>query len=266
MIPKKIHHIWLSGDEKPELFKQCIASWHQAMPDFQIKCWTLADIDSNELGLFFQEACHLKKWAFASDYLRIWILNREGGIYFDSDVMAKCSLLPLSNCGFFTSVEYHPSIVEAHESLQMLDTNGLRKDTSYYIPGVGLQAAIMGSIPSHPFLHSCLEYYDTQKFILPNGTLNQDPIAPTIYAVAAEKYGFRWVDTMQTLDHNMVIYPSAILAGTSDQELPETYAVHQCAGTWRTKSLPPSPPPCLLSRGRSIFKNWLKSLKPIFRR
>lgn len=254
MIPKKIHYIWLSGDEKPELFQQCITSWHQVMPDFLIKCWTLDDVDVDDLGVFFQEACRLKKWAFASDYLRVWILHREGGIYFDSDVMAKRSLSPMLDAGFFTSVEYHPGVVEAHNSLRQLDTNSMRRSASCYVPGIGLQAAIMGAVPAHPFLRSCLEYYNSQRFILSDGTLNEDMTAPTIYAIAAEEYGFRWVDTLQTLDQNMVVYPSAILAGGSDQAVPETYAVHQCAGTWRTQPLPPSLLRRVLSRGRSMFQ------------
>jgi mannosyltransferase OCH1-like enzyme len=261
MIPKKIHYIWLSGDEKPELFQRCIASWDQVMPDFQIKCWTLDDIDVDDLGVFFQEACHLKKWAFASDYLRVWILHHEGGIYFDSDVMAKRSLLPLLDTGFFTSVEYHPGVVEVYNSLRQLDNNGMRRSPSYYVPGIGLQAAIMGAVPAHPFLRSCLEYYNAQKFVLSDGTLNENMTAPTIYAITAEKYGFRWVDALQSLDRNMIVYPSAILAGTSDQEVSETYAVHQCAGTWRAKPLPPSPLRLVLSQGRSMFQHVDKRLK-----
>ena len=41
------------------------------------------DVDS---VAFVKEACNLKKWAFACDYIRAYALYHEGGIYLDSDV------------------------------------------------------------------------------------------------------------------------------------------------------------------------------------
>ena len=36
MIPKIIHYVWLSGDEKPQVVKDCIESWRRNMPEFEI--------------------------------------------------------------------------------------------------------------------------------------------------------------------------------------------------------------------------------------
>ena len=44
IIPKIIHCVWLSGEEKPQLIKDCIASWRSTMPDFEIKEWGMEDI------------------------------------------------------------------------------------------------------------------------------------------------------------------------------------------------------------------------------
>ena len=32
MIPKLIHCVWLSGDDKPEIYKRCINSWIEKCP------------------------------------------------------------------------------------------------------------------------------------------------------------------------------------------------------------------------------------------
>ena len=55
------------------------------MPDYEIKEWNEDNFDVNIIS-YTAEAYAAKKYAFVSDYARFWILNKYGGIYFDTDV------------------------------------------------------------------------------------------------------------------------------------------------------------------------------------
>jgi len=85
MIPKIIHYCWFGHGEMPELTQRCIASWHRYMPDWEYKLWNEDNFDVN-LVHYTKEAYEARKFAFVSDYVRLWALEREGGIYFDTDV------------------------------------------------------------------------------------------------------------------------------------------------------------------------------------
>lgn len=82
---KKIHYCWFGGKELPKSVKQCIATWKKMLPDYEIKEWNEKNFNINECQ-FVKEAYENKKWAFVSDYARIYALYQEGGIYFDTDM------------------------------------------------------------------------------------------------------------------------------------------------------------------------------------
>lgn len=85
MIPKIIHYCWFGKGEMPEMAKNCIASWHKYMPDWEYKLWNEDNFDVN-CTPYTKEAYEAKKFAFVSDYVRLWALYNEGGLYFDTDV------------------------------------------------------------------------------------------------------------------------------------------------------------------------------------
>ena len=87
MIPKKIHYCWFGRGEMPELAKKCIASWHKYMPDYEYKLWNEDNFDINSVP-YTKEAYEVRKFAFVSDYVRLWALERDGGVYLDTDVEA----------------------------------------------------------------------------------------------------------------------------------------------------------------------------------
>lgn len=86
MIPKTIHYCWFGRGEMPQLAKDCIASWHKYMPDWEYKLWNEDNFDVNQVP-YTKEAYEAKKYAFVTDYVRLWALEKEGGVYFDTDVM-----------------------------------------------------------------------------------------------------------------------------------------------------------------------------------
>lgn len=85
MIPKKIHYCWFGRGEKPKLAQKCIASWQRLCPEYEIIEWNEDNfnIDYNEYTRYCYDN---KKWAFLSDYVRLVIVAKHGGIYFDTDV------------------------------------------------------------------------------------------------------------------------------------------------------------------------------------
>ena len=85
MIPKTIHYCWFGGKPLPKSARKCIASWRKFFPDYVIKEWNESNFDVKMVP-YTAEAYAAKKYAFVSDFARFWILHREGGVYFDTDV------------------------------------------------------------------------------------------------------------------------------------------------------------------------------------
>lgn len=243
LIPKVLHHIWLSTDPKPALVQRCLASWAQVMPGFTIRSWSLADFNVPALPLFVRQAIAAKQWAFASDVLRLWVVHQEGGFYLDADVLAVRSLEPLLAYNCVTAVEFNPQAFAEGHGTSLLDDQGHRLITHCPgpPPGIGIQAAVLGAVPQHPFLRSCLTYYKQRPFIAADGSWHRDPIAPGIYGLMAEAYGFRWVNELQQLKEDVVVLPAAMMASTREQYGPNTFVFHCCAGSWRSSNHPQAP-------------------------
>lgn len=232
MIPKIIHYCWLSNEPMPAELKRCIKSWRKRMPDYQIKKWNKDNFDINHVP-FVAEAVKMKKWAFACDYIRVYALYTEGGIYWDSDVYLRKSLDFCINNRAFTAVKCFPDLMEKLYLTGIVDSHGRRRQDVEYVNGIQIQAAILGAEKHHPFMKECMSYYQGKHFILPDGTLNNKVISPFIFARIAEKYGFRYVDEEQCLANEMWIYPSALFASNLDLVINKAVAIHCCAGSWR---------------------------------
>jgi hypothetical protein len=232
MIPKKIHYCWLSKDPFPQQIEDCMSSWRSILPEYEIIRWDLEKFDSNSVE-FVRQAVEKKKWAFASDYIRLNAIFSEGGFYFDTDVKVVRPLDSFLSNSLVFPMEYHPFIAQDMSVRKLLDRQYRPLSSETYVPGIGLQAAIFGGEPSHPFLKACMEYYEQRDFIQPNGTMLTDPIAPGIYAKIAERFGFRYEDTEQLLDHGVRIVSSRYFASTMKNISNDAFAIHCCAGSWR---------------------------------
>ena len=87
MIPKIIHYCWFGGNPLPELEQRCLASWHEYMPDWEYKWWNEETFDIAAAPLYVRQAYEARKYAFVSDYVRLWALEKFGGLYMDVDFM-----------------------------------------------------------------------------------------------------------------------------------------------------------------------------------
>ena len=220
----------------PDLAIKCINSWKKAMPEYELVLWDKNKFDTDSVA-FTREACSVKKWAFAADYIRLYAIYTEGGIYLDTDVYVIKSFDYFLRNAFFTSMEYHKNDMDRYRYRvsEQLNEDGTLKDPKYRIftIGIGIQAAVLGGISGHPFLKSSLDWYQNKHFILPDGTYYDKIIAPGIYADVAIEYGFRYKNELLRLKDGMVIYPSHIFAGYLEEAGKGSYAIHCCAGGWR---------------------------------
>lgn len=232
MIPKIIHYCWLSDEPMPAELKRCIKSWRKRMPDCQIKKWDRSNFDIDRIP-YVAEAVRMRKWAFACDYIRVYALYTEGGIYLDSDVFLRRSLDFCLENEAFTAIECFPDLMEKVFSAGEVDGDGNRRKDVAYVDGIQIQAAILGAEKGHPFMKACMEYYHDKHFILSNGKLNDQVISPFIFARIAEAYGFKYKDEEQMLSCGLKIYPSDLFASNLDLVTSKAVAIHCCAGSWR---------------------------------
>ena len=192
MIPKIIHYCWLSNDPKPKYIQQCIASWKKYLPEYTIRLWDISSMDYNAIP-FTRDALANRKWPFVSDYVRLYALYHEGGIYLDSDVRAFGKLDDLLESDFFSGLE-------------MRD----KEHTQIY-----MEAAIMGAIAGHPFVKQCLDLYNQRSFVGSDGAFDLTPI-PTILSEIMEKdYGWKREDRTQHLSDGITIYATDTIANSN---------------------------------------------------
>jgi len=85
MIPKIIHYCWFGRKSLPSNVIKCIESWQHFCPEYEIIQWNEDnyDIQSNA---YVKQAYLAGKFAFVSDYVRLDVIERFGGIYLDTDV------------------------------------------------------------------------------------------------------------------------------------------------------------------------------------
>lgn len=214
MIPKIIHYCWLSNDPYPEVFRQCISSWRRHLPDYQIKLWNMDSLDYNAIPFTRDTLAH-KKWPFVSDYVRLYALYHEGGIYLDSDVRVFGKLDALLENGFFSGLEMRD---KAHTKIFM-------------------EAAIMGATPEHPFIKECLDLYNKRPFILEDGSLDLTPIPTLLSDVLEKQYAWKREDSTQHLAEGITIYATDTIANTNCKRTRSVKLYHFNSRSWQPQTL-----------------------------
>lgn len=207
MIPKVIHYIWFGGNPLTPLAQECIKSWGEAWPEFEVRRWDESSFDVSQ-NRYCQQAYEAKKWAFVSDYARMSVLSEHGGLYLDTDVRA---LKPLPQ--------------------KMLDANVL----------LGWEAtdrvstAFIGAEPHAALIDEMLESYASATFVREDGSLDQTTNVKRLSGILAH-HGFLFDGTRQSLD-GIELYPSEYFSPkdwlTGKTAITEnSYAVHLFDESW----------------------------------
>ena len=178
-----------------------------------------------------EEAVEERKWAFAADYIRLYALHTDGGIYLDSDVEVFRPFDKLLGYEFFTGTEYSP--IDYKYADVPIDAQGIPLDRDAFVPGYGIQAAIMGAAKGSGFVRECMDYYEGRHFREADGRLRTDLTMPLVIAKIAERHGFRYLDKEQVLGGGrLYIGRNSLLPSSIHLLRLGTAAFHHCAGSW----------------------------------
>ncbi len=223
-IPKKIHWCWLSGDPLPKKIQKCVDSWKRVMPDYEIILWDANRFDVHS-AKFVEDACNARKWAFAADYIRLYALYIEGGIYLDSDVLVFKRFDKFLQHAAFSAIEYH-------EGKNFWAENGLNPKGYNAI-----QAAVIGAEKGNPWIKMCLEHYQNEKIFRrkENNAVDVEIIPDAIARYLYQYYGFRpdqSPNVTQYLKEEVVIYSQNVFATAYTGVNSKTCALHMCEGGW----------------------------------
>lgn len=231
MIPKIIHWCWIGGNPIPEDIQNCINTWKEKLPEYQIKCWTEKTFDIESVP-YVKEAYTQKKWAFCADYIRAYALYTEGGIYLDSDVEVLKKFDDLLNYSFFSSVEILPSIVNTLDvNKKYLNKDYERLPEVSYVPGLGIHSAVLAAEKGCSYMLDVINYYGTLHFSMNKGYDNMILVATNVYAINAEKYGFKYKNEDQHLKNNMIIFKDEVFC-IPEFSTKRTYTLHHVAHSW----------------------------------
>lgn len=208
MIPKIIHYCWFGGGPLPDEGRKCIESWRKYCPDYEIKEWNENnfDIHSNK---YVEEAYMSKKYAFVTDYVRLYAMVNEGGVYMDTDV----------------------------ELLKPLDSYMKHEAFSGFETDIDITTGIMASVKGFPLFEELLHYYDDKRFIREDDSFDLTANVYTITQICL-KHGLIRNNMYQVID-GFALYPKDFFCPkdhkTGDINLTDnTVAIHHFAGSWVT--------------------------------
>ncbi len=208
MIPKIIHYCWFGGKPLPLLAQKCIKSWKKYCPDYELKLWNEKsfDIHCND---YVKEAYEAKKYAFITDYVRLWAIYTYGGIYMDTDVEV---LKPL-DCFL-----HHPAF-SGFESEKAVPTG------------------IMASEKGGKWAEWELKYYKDTHFRNADGSLNLTTNVEIITNNLVRD-GFVLNNCYQEHKGIIVMYPNEYFCPKQPGSLKidfteNTYTIHHFDGSWK---------------------------------
>jgi hypothetical protein len=179
-------------------------TWAMHFPDYEIIEWSEKNFDFG-LSLYVQEAFSKKKWAFVSDYVRLYALYNYGGVYIDTDVEVFRRFDDFLCLSAFTGFENY---------------NGALSPVT----------AVMGAVPRHPWIKRLLDYYDDKCFVGDNfiGAVDLTPNTKVISRVMIDEYGAKMSDREQVLKDGVHLFPSTTFCNYSAG----SFSVHHFNGSW----------------------------------
>lgn len=207
MIPNKIHYCWFGNNKKPKIVNDCIETWKKFFPGFEIKEWNESNFDVNSC-VYASQAYKLKKWAYLSDYVRMKVLESEGGIYFDTDV----------------------EVLKAFpEELFEKSFSGIEEFSKLVSPGL-----VYACEPGDKIVKLMVEQYETSNF----ENINIDEIMTINKRITMilDEYGYVHDDVYQDLGV-IRIFPSEVFCAYDGKKrlkniTEASLATHLYAGSW----------------------------------
>lgn len=207
MIPKIVHYCWFGGNPLPELAQKCIASWKKYLPEYEIKEWNEKNFDVYQ-NFYVKEAYEARKYAFVTDYVRLYALYHEGGIYMDTDV----------------------------EVLKPLDCFLVHNAFSGFEDDYNIPTGIMASEKKGKWVEENLQYYYNRHFLNSDGEIDTTTNVEIITNYMM-KYGLLKNNTYQDFPGLFTVYPKDFFCpkdhGSGNICLTEnSYCIHHFMMSW----------------------------------
>lgn len=207
MIPKIIHYCWFGGKKKNKEILKYIDTWKKLNPDYKIIEWNEQNFDIR-INKFVEEAYKSKKFAFVSDYARLYALYNYGGIYLDVDV-------------------------EAVKRFQFEEEDKLI--TSFELNNI-VMTGVIASSKNQFIIKEMMEIYNTMNFIAEDGSLKMIPNT-VLFTDLLIKHGLELGNKIQNLGDGIKIYPRDYYCGIDNENscleiTNNTITIHHYLGSW----------------------------------
>lgn len=219
-IPRIIHYCWFGPNDIPEKDLKCISSFSERNPDYEIIKWSEDNFDIKSAPQYVQDAYKYKKYAFVSDYVRLWAVYKYGGIYLDTDV-------------------------ELFRSLDFI--LGFRMMFAYMEYGELATGLGFASEKGAAELKEMMDMYNKIPFVLENGKLNLTP-CPRYTNDYFRRKGVSLDNSLEILD-DIVFLPSDYLCPLQPVECSDgsyqlaqlsltdrSIGIHWCNNTWKSSN------------------------------
>lgn len=189
-----------------------IGSWHKYMPDYEFRLWNEETFDIHSVK-WVKQAVEEKKYAFASDYIRLYALYNYGGIYLDTDVLVYKSFDDLLSLPYFIGQDFLGAI----------------------------ETGIIGAQPSTPWIKRVMDYYEDTDFINSDGSLNIRNNPVVFFERLFPHYKFIRITSPKDFKEGnkfINLFPSKFFNGRNNiepEKYPESYSSHFYAASWTGK-------------------------------
>lgn len=206
MIARVIHYCWFGGKPLGEKEKKCIDSWKKYCPNYKIIEWNERNFDVN-CNKYVKEAYENKKWAFVSDYARLYALVNNGGVYMDTDV----------------------------ELIKPIDSFLKNKAFSGFEDNSYVPTGIMACEKNFKLFKEFLDDYNNRSFIREDGSFDLTTNVETMTKIC-EKHGLVKNNQFQCID-GFALYPNDYFCPKShfDERIyltDNTVTIHHFAASW----------------------------------
>lgn len=205
-IPKIIHYCWFGNKPMPASCRKMIDTWAEQLPDYEIMRWDERSFDIG-ISMYVQAAYQSGKYAFVSDYARLYALKQYGGIYLDTDIEV---------------IRSFEDLLEGQEAVFGFES------------GKKVMTAFLAARPEHPIITQFLERYTDKVFDAENPEPNT-----VILTELLRQNGLQINNRMQRLGPGVTVFPqdyfqaydfSRATLCTSEH----TRTIHRCYGSWCT--------------------------------
>lgn len=207
IIPKRIHYCWFGNSEKPKFICDCINTWKTVLNDYEIIEWNENNFNIN-INKYVKEAYEQKKYAFVSDYVRVYALYNYGGIYFDTDV----------------------TVFKKFDDLLENDSFWGFEEKNY------IATSTIGAKKGNKLIKKFLDSYENKSFLKEDGAIDTLTNVAIVSKIISN-LGVKLDGTFQKVENIAAVYPQEYFSpydyiNCYSKKTDKSYAMHHFYKSW----------------------------------